>query len=106
MDTRGENHGTLTNYGQIDHILMKKRWRNAIYEVWSTPYACITSDHYPLIGRLKIKFARKEKRSPEGKKLVKIDHWKTIQEAPEKIKRMNEEMRKKLREKNNITHKR
>ena len=88
---KGGKPWNTTNYGQIDYILIEKRWKNAIFEAWTTPYAHITSDHFPLIGRLRIKLAKKEKSNRECReKQIKIDHWKTMQEAPEKITNMNE----------------
>ena len=65
---KGGKQWNATNYGQIDYILIEKRWRNAIYEVWSTSLACVTSDHFPLVGRIRIKFANKEGRIRKYKK--------------------------------------
>ena len=60
-----------TNYGQVDCILTENRWKNAMYETWSAPYTCINSDHFPVIGRMKIKFARKEKKWTQKDKPIK-----------------------------------
>ena len=85
MGHKGGKPWNTTNYGQVDHILIENRWKNVIYKVWSTPYSCITSDHFPVIARMRVKFAKNEKRSKQAQKSLKIDHWKTMVEDPGKL---------------------
>ena len=71
---KGGKPWNTTNYGQVDYILSENKWKNAIYETWSSPYTNINSDHFPVMGRMKIKFATKEKIGTQKNKPIKIDH--------------------------------
>ena len=69
---KGGKPWNATNYGQIDYIMIENRWKNAIYEAWSAPFTGIESDHFPVIGRIKIKLAKKEKMDKkEGDKKIR-----------------------------------
>ena len=65
---KGGKSWNTTNYRQVDHILIETRWKNAIYEVWSTPHTCITSDHFPVIARLRGQVRQERKKKPTGEK--------------------------------------
>ena len=93
---KGGKPWNATNYGQIDYIMIENRWKNSIFEAWSAPFTGIDSDHFPVIGRIKIKLAKKEKGWRKEKRNKKYDHWKTMREKPEKLNEMNEEVRREL----------
>ena len=50
---------THTKFAQLDYILIKKQWRNALRNIDTTPHTSIESDHKLLTGMIQIKLATK-----------------------------------------------
>ena len=53
-----------------DHVLVSQRWKNAILDVESDPYANIASDHYPISFKLKIRFQDSSHNSFKRKNMI------------------------------------
>ena len=49
-------------FEQIDYVLARRPWTNAIQDVTNDTKAGLSSDHYPLTARVKVRFAKKQKR--------------------------------------------
>lgn len=88
-DHKGGGPWDAKNYGQLDFVITEQRWKNAVKDVWSDTHCWVSSDHFPIIAKIHIKFAKKDK-TPSKQKVVKVDHWKTKCENPEKVKAFNE----------------
>ena len=54
---------TSTRFSQIDHILKRRRWRNAIRDVNTTHNTSLESDHTLLVADVEIKLAKQTKKS-------------------------------------------
>ena len=54
---------TSTRFSQIDHILSKRRWRNAIRNVNATHHTSLDSDHKMIVVDVVIKLAKQTKKS-------------------------------------------
>jgi endonuclease/exonuclease/phosphatase family metal-dependent hydrolase len=54
---------TNTRFSQIDHILSKRRWRNAIRNVNATHHTSLESDHKMIVVDVVIKLAKQTKKS-------------------------------------------
>lgn len=54
---------TNTRFSQIDHILSKRRWRNAIRNVNATHHTSLESDHKMIVVDVAIKLAKQTKKS-------------------------------------------
>ena len=52
-----------TRFSQIDHILSKRRWRNAIRNVNATHHTSLESDHKMIVVDVVIKLAKQTKKS-------------------------------------------
>ena len=52
-----------TRVSQIDHILTRRRWRNAIRDVNTTHHTSLESDHKLVVVDVEIKFAKQTRKS-------------------------------------------
>ena len=52
-----------TRFSQIDHILTRRRWRNAIRDVNTTHHTSLESDHKLIVVDVEIKLAKQTKKS-------------------------------------------
>ena len=48
-------------YSQVDYVLTKTRWRNAIKYIETDIRCPIDSDHFPLSATIRVKFQKQEK---------------------------------------------
>lgn len=57
------------HFDQIDYLLVRCRWKNAVKKCETDTDSMIDSDHYPLWSKIKIKFKKHAQRKPKNVKL-------------------------------------